>query len=112
MPSFAGLYSPQLRLRIALSAIVLAAIVGSLLLAYAAVSIPQAMLRIQETASRSVPATIAQAPQSAVATAAVAGAGTEHARTLQLWTLLTPWALAVDAIAILGFALAMRMRRR
>jgi hypothetical protein len=104
MPLFAGPFNPQLRLRVALSAMALGALVLSLLLAFASVSI-------------SLPSPRAHAPESFVfvqprAKPAAASSGiAERNQSTLLWAMLTPWALAVDAAAVLGL-LAMTLSRR
>jgi disulfide bond formation protein DsbB len=110
MRSFAGLYNPALRLRIALAAIALAAIAVSLLLAFASVSLPRSTTHAPRAA---VEVPIAAAPQQRSERPAVSGPGTsnEGAAPALLWALLTPWALAVSAIAVLGFIAARLWRR-
>ncbi len=105
MRSFAGLYSPALRLRIALASIPLAALAVSLLLAFASVSLPRSTLQASRIAVQIPIATVTRQPVERPA-AAAAGISREDTRPALLWRLLTPWALAVDVIAVLGFIAA------
>lgn len=108
MRSFAGLYSPALRLRIALASIAFAAIAASLLLAFASVSLPAPTVH--------APGIAVQIPNAAATNQRAerpgpAGITRQDTQPVLLWTLLTPWALAVDAIAVLGFMAARMLRR-
>lgn len=110
MRSFAGLYSPALRLRIALASLALAAVAVSLLLALASVSLPRSTMHAPRIA---VQIPIAAATQQRVEkpAAALPGISPERTQPALLWTLLTPWALAVDVIAVLGLVAARMWRR-
>ena len=98
MLSSAGLNSPQLRPTLLLAAIVLAALAVSLLLAFAAATVPST------TAEIPIAAPAAQSPAVSPA------AGAEHDRSPLLWALIAPWAFAVDAIAVLGLAVILIVR--
>jgi hypothetical protein len=109
MRSFAGLCNPRLQLRLALAGIACAAFAVSLLLAVASVSLPRPAVHI---APKAVEIPIAAAPQRAVASPRTASAGAEGHNSAPLWSLLTPWTLSVDAIAVVGFIVMARMWRR
>ncbi|HZW53098.1 MAG TPA: hypothetical protein VFF00_03640 [Candidatus Elarobacter sp.] len=121
MPSSAGSNRAQRRPGLALAAVALAALALALALAYA--STLQWHPRASGTAAlpetpaarfgASAPAATTSGTRRAPATAqpVAAPAGAEPERATGLWTLLTPWALAVDALALLGLALALASRR-
>jgi hypothetical protein len=103
------LYNPQLRLRLALASIALAAIALALLLAFASISIPRAIQRARTVAE--IPRVAMPVPRSFVLTSP--STVTERRQAVApLWTMLAPWALAVDAIAVVGFVIVLRMWRR
>ena len=108
MPSFAGLYSPLIRLRIALAGIAFAAIALSLLLAFASVSV-----RLPSTPVRRTAVTIAPTPAlHSTASMIAPNNAIKENQSPQLWRLLVPWAFTVDAIALVGLVVALRMLRR
>jgi hypothetical protein len=110
MRSFAGLYNPQLRLRVALGSIAFAAFAVSLLLAFASVTLRPPTIHAPQVAA---PLPNAAAPHEQIALPAAAPrTSPEGRKTAPLWTLLARWALAVDVVAIVGLIAMMRMWRR
>ena len=114
MPSSAGSNSPERRSALALTAVALAALALALLLAYASTLRPHWRAAGSEPAQGGpVPRFGAQptpAPAgSPPATAQPAAGAPGQAATL--WTLLTPWALAIDALALVGIAVVLALRR-
>lgn len=110
MPSFAGSYSPRLRVQAVLIAIALAAFAAALLLAFASLTVPRAIVRAQQTTSH---ATVAPLPAPArTVPVPVAGVKPQQNRPAPMWKLLFPFSLAVDAIAIAGLVVALRLWRR
>ncbi len=110
MLSSAGLHSPQLRSPLWLAAVALAALAVSLLLAFASATAPRPDANgdaaRRTTAETPIAAPAAQPPAASTA----AGADAEHEQPPLLWTLLAPWAFAVDAIAVLGLAAVLIVR--
>ncbi|GEM_PF-1979585 len=120
MPSSSGSLSPQAQSVVSLAMLALVALGLSLLLAFAAFPRPQITTRAvrhvvvaprahppialprQNAGSQTQRATVPAAPR---ATAGRAGAPT-------LWTLLLPWAIGVDALALAGFGAVLLVRRR
>jgi hypothetical protein len=109
MRSFAGLYNPQVRLRVALASIAFTATAISLLLALASVSLPQPKLRVPRTI---VQVPIASAPAQQAAVSRPTTSMTQQHQPSLLWNLLIRWVFIIDAIAVLGFLAVARMWRR
>jgi hypothetical protein len=109
MPSSAGSYSAQLRLRLSLTALAVAALAASLLLAFASITVPRSIERAQQAVAK---ATIVPASTRSVSAPIAASATPERDNPASLWAILTPWVLTVDAVAILGLVVAVRMWRR
>ncbi len=111
MPSSAGSYSSQLRLRLALTAIAIASVALSLVLAFASVYVPNSIAQAQQQLQQARATQQATIAPSDV-TARGAPRTSEAQRRSVLWPLITPWALAIDAIAVVGFLVAARLWRR
>jgi len=115
MPSSAGSNSPERRSALALTAVALAALALALLLAYASTLRPHPRATGPATAQEGpVPRfgaqpTPAAAGSTPAATAQPAAGAPPQAATL--WALLTPWALAIDALALVGIAVVVALRR-
>ncbi|MBV9438697.1 MAG: hypothetical protein JOZ24_01760 [Candidatus Eremiobacteraeota bacterium] len=96
----AQLINAQRRSALFLSAVVLAALAGSLLLAF--------------IAGRAIPTWSGAAPQAAptiAARAAPSAPSDEDAGPPSLLTLLEPWAYRIDAIAFVGLGLVLTLAR-
>lgn len=106
MPSFAGLYNPQIRLRLALAAIAGAALAGALLLAFVSAIVPHTIVQVQHAATN---ITIPPLPHPFTSIVSATGA---HEEPASLWTLLAPWALGIDLVAIAGFVAVVWMWRK
>lgn len=108
MRSSAGWGSPQLRASACTAGIAVAALALSLFLAFAAQNAPRAYVRV--VAPRLHIARIAR-----IALPAHLVPRNEHPAPQRrtLWSLLAPWAVAVDALALAGLAavFAVRVRR-
>jgi len=110
----AGSSSPERRSALALAAVALAALTLSFLLTFVST------LPLRPRASAAAPPasagrfgarpTAAAAPPVPTALPAVPSTGSAPPKAT-LWTLLTPWALAVDALALLGIAGIFGLRR-
>lgn len=110
MPSFAGSHSSRLRLQAVLIAIALAAFAGSVLLSFASVTVPRAIVRTQQAASHATVTALPAVPRTVSAPAAVVKPPQD--RPAPMWRLLMPFALTVDAIAVVGLLVALRVWRR
>jgi hypothetical protein len=121
MPSSAGSSSLERRSALALAGVPLAALVLSVLLAFAS-ALPQRLrARGAETPlptagqTRAAPAqrttvrtpSVAAAQPAPASTRPTGGAGEPSS----LWTLLAPWALAADVLALLGLVAVFALRR-
>lgn len=102
MPSLAGLYNAQVKLRLALVSIALAAMAISLLLAFASASLPHRVLHASATVAEIPSVAPPPVPRNFSSTGASSVTPERHQPAAPLWNLLTPWALAIDAIAVLG----------
>jgi hypothetical protein len=114
MPSSAGLNNPQLRSLLWLAAVPLVTLAASLLLAYAVTLVPH-FHWIRIGVHRAAPQTTIAAPAARPFPVSTAGndAGAASAAASEpasLWALLAPWAIAVDAVALLGFAAVLMVR--
>ena len=121
MLSSAGLLSPELRSRLLLAAVALAALAVSLLLAFASATAPRPDANrdgarsstAERRSSTQARETTAQTPIAAPAAqppAVSTAAGADADRPPLLWALLAPFAFAVDAIAVLGLAAVLIVR--
>ena len=120
MQSSAGLHSPELRSRLFLAAVALAALAASLLLAFVSATAPRpnanrdgarsaTVERRSSTQARQTTAeTPIAVPAQPAAVSTAAGADTDQPPLL--WALLAPWAFAVDAIAVVGLAAVLIVR--
>lgn len=113
MRLFATTYNPQFRSRIVLGGIALAALVLSLLLAYAAEMLPQWQESVRKEAFVQARMPLPTAQPSVVTPLAPRRQAEPGRLPLPvLSALLTPWVLIVDAIAVLGFVTMVLMWRR
>jgi hypothetical protein len=96
---------------LALGALALAALAISLLLAFASVTAP--LPKAPTAAPAAQPLAVSTAAGGGVMHENEVGrgaAGNGPSRPPLLWALLTPWALAVDALAVLGLAAVLIVR--
>jgi hypothetical protein len=122
MPSSAGLNNPQLRSLLWLAALPLATLAASLLLAFAVTVVPRfhwirigahraaPQTPIAAPAARPFPASTAAGSNAGHGGDAGAAAANGSSEPASLWPLLTPWAITVDAVALLGLAAVLLVR--
>lgn len=121
MLSSAGLNSPPLRARLLLAALALVALAVALLLAFVSVLPRPAANRdgarspvAGQRSGADARGTAAQKPTVAPTVQPPAVSPADNAAAEQppmLWALLAPWAFAADAIALLGLAAVLIVRR-
>ncbi len=118
MQSSAGSHSPPFRPRVLLAAVALAALAASLLLAFVSTTAarPHARRDGARVATAATPIAAPATPPAASTFPADAENPNGVGAAPSLSALLTPWAFAVDAIAVAGLAAILivryKMRRR
>lgn len=113
MRLFAGTSNPQIRSRLVLGGVAVAALVLSLLLAYAAAMFPrwQESVRAQAAVQARIPLPTPQ-PLNPAPFVAPGQTALHRPQAPALWSLLTPGALIVDVMAALGLVAMVLMWRR
>jgi hypothetical protein len=105
MRSSAGAYNPELRTSLWLGAVAFAALGLALLAAFITV-----MPRPKFQSARSTPKTTVSAPVLQPTTASVPVPSAKHHQPSMLWPVLFPWAIGLDAAAVLGLILVLLVR--
>ena len=106
MQSSAGLHSPQLRSSLWIAAVALAVLALSLLLAFASATAPHPGPNGE--GARRTPVETRFGTQTSIAAPA---APPPEPATPRLWALLAPWTFRIDALAVLGLAAVLIVRR-
>jgi hypothetical protein len=105
MRSSAGAYNPELRTPLWLGSVALAALALALLAAFVSV-----MPRPRFQPARSAPKTTVSAPVLQPTIASVPAPSEKHPQPSMLWPVLLPWAIGLDAVAVLGLILVFVVR--